>query len=562
MTRLSRKTRFNKSSYSTLLIAVACFLILPTCSDLTDSVVKNEESLRSQVSGVDSGEKLDPVVRWAEGHFIDLAEQIPGFAGYYLTEDEEKIITLVKEGETGNPVRQRIANYVNANISSNRIFSTDKIRIEEAKYSYNELNEWRGKIRKTVMDLPGVVFLDLDERLNRLTIGVSSDSYTQSIESQLSSFQVPSEAINFEVTQIRISGDRNREAVKTNFYSHKDIRDKFRPVIGGIALNICTLGMVANWGGQEVFITNSHCTDEIASLDSNPEKYYQPDYDPLVGDNNYIGEEIYDVSAPRYSDAALMKFDNDESGKYGEIARTTGRTWQWQISGSIDISHETETFEIVKDNRAAVINMPVYKTGKTTGSTGGYVAKTCIDITNWASTGTLYCQFVADPLYNQPGDSGSPVMYDGGLADIEDGEVELMGILWGIYGPDENGLEAGIYSPISGVKTDLGSTNNPLFTYAKIDVAISGPSFIDEDGSYNWDAVIHNETGTVGYQWSIKWSGSSSWNTLGTGSSQSVNVTSDTDFTLKLVATDDISQGEVTSLVVVEIDCDPANPCN
>lgn len=198
--------------------------------------------------------------------------------------------------------------------------------------------------------------------------------------------------------------------------------------------------------------------------------------------------------------------------------------------------------------------MPLNKMGQKTGWTLGYVSDTCVDYA-WSlkANGKILCQDAVDQMYWEGTDSGSPVFYN---HTTPAGDVELVGIFWGGFEDQEKA----VFSRRSNIREDLGD-----FEVADppISVSISGPGLIEQTGVYNWDANVSEQEGSVSYQWSIQWDGSSSWSNLGTSSSQSVSVNNDTDFTLRVEVTDASDSDTALRSVTVNLGgCSPTDPCS
>ena len=118
----------------------------------------------------------------------------------------------------------------------------------------------------------------------------------------------------------------------------------------------------------------------------------------------------------RYSDAAFIEYSSGTSYNQGKIAKTT-------TIGSLNVDHSAK-FRIIAERTALTDGEFIYKVGRTTGWTGGYVSETCIrvDITG---NRTLLCQGIANVRADE-GDSGSPVF------SVSSGnDVEILGSLWG-----------------------------------------------------------------------------------------------------------------------------------
>lgn len=134
---------------------------------------------------------------------------------------------------------------------------------------------------------------------------------------------------------------------------------------------------------------------------------------------------------------------------FGHIARTPDR--------SIIIDQSNPFFQITAEENGGISNgWFVYKQGRRTGWTYGWVTKSCFDIANYVSGIRMNCQFYADYL-SDGGDSGGPVFapYNGGYM--------LVGIHWAKK--DDNGW--GLFSGYRGIEIDLvGSRNSGrVFSY-------------------------------------------------------------------------------------------------
>ena len=220
--------------------------------------------------------------------------------------------------------------------------------IIKGDYDVVELAKWK-KSFSPALDGQEIVFVDLDERRNRVTIGVVGDPSRQRFEALAKSLGVPFEALIIEETQpIRF---------------HASLRDKSRPVPGGVqieidtgvfAFKICTLGFNVVRNGRDGFVTNSHCTKNRGV--SNDDDFHQPN-DPLFSGNK-IGDEDSDPPyftggvCPsgrkcRFSDSAYADYRIDR-GRF-EIARTTNNV------GSLTINGFPSVFRIMSETPDSVV---------------------------------------------------------------------------------------------------------------------------------------------------------------------------------------------------------------
>jgi len=421
--------------------------------------------------------------------------------------------------------------------------------------------------------------MDLDEYNNRIKIGVTDKKYISQIETALDQFPVPRQAVGIEVMGKVIidSKPSNQQKYLPNtnkLQSYQTLRDKVRPLTGGLDIDVysgrelsnCSMGIIAKWGSTDVMITAGHCTYKTGELNKD-----------AVGQSSLcdiVGEEIFDPDFNvdsqgrrfRYSDAEIFRLTTNEFA-FGTVALTNGRSQTWGENPDYQSQiRETPSRLTYVDEIEPLINMPVVKTGSETGSTIGYIENTCINITTQEPTPEgypfWYCQSSASPLYNKRGDSGGPVITDY-VDGIEMGEAFLVGLHVGKIGDETDGSGKGFFSPLSGLRTDLNTSLRKL-SFIPVNGNIFGPNSINDTGTYTYQFELNNSVGTVSYQWDIQWEGSSIWNSLGTSSSQSVSISDNTNFTIRMTVNDDVGTKIDHFPVTVNVssgDCSELEPC-
>lgn len=389
---------------------------------------------------------------------VKIAEQAPGFGGMYFDDKGVLQIYMKNAAELRGAdamksakaqVTAAIAKVLGAEFlaqSATRRARAQEPNIIKGDYDIVELARWK-KSLGAALGGQEIVFTDLDERRNRVTVGVIGDPSRQRIEALAKSLGVPAEALIVEETQpIRF---------------HASLRDKLRPVPGGaqieidtgvFAFKICTLGFNVVRNGRDGFVTNSHCTKNRGV--SNDDDFHQPN-DPLLSGNK-IGDE--DADPPyftggvcpagrkcRFSDSAYADY-RIERGRF-EIARTTNNV------GSLTINGFPSVFRIMSETPDPMVGIRLNKVGRTTGWAFGDVRSTCIDV-NVADTDIrLLCQSRVARVsgtnkLTDNGDSGSPVFAILPTAS----QASLHGILWG--GPDDG--SSFVFSPMSLIEQELG----------------------------------------------------------------------------------------------------------
>ncbi|MBM3642572.1 MAG: hypothetical protein FJX15_14980, partial [Alphaproteobacteria bacterium] len=328
---------------------------------------------------------------------VKIAEQAPGFGGMYFDEKGALQVYMknaaeLRSADSMKAARSRVTSAI-ANVLGADFLTQNAARkgraqepnIIKGDYDVIELAKWKKSV-SPALDGQEIVFVDLDERRNRVTIGVVGDPSRQRFEALAKSLGIPFEALIIEETQpIRF---------------HASLRDKSRPVPGGVqieidtgifAFKICTLGFNVIRNGRDGFVTNSHCTKNRGV--SNDDDFHQPN-DPLLSGNK-IGDE--DADPPyftggvcpsgrkcRFSDSAYADYRIDR-GRF-EIARTTNNV------GSLTINGFPSVFRIMSETPDSVVGMRLNKVGRTTGWAFGDVRSTCIDVNVAGTDVRLLCQ--------------------------------------------------------------------------------------------------------------------------------------------------------------------------
>jgi len=261
-----------------------------------------------------------------------------------------------------------------------------------------------------------VLLTDVDERRNRVIIGIRPESDQSNIQNALEKYNLRGDMVIVEEREITVE--------------QKHVRNRFRPLVAGIQLDIgftsvCTIGAVVEFpNGRGGAITNSHCSDTRGVADGT---FYKQPRDGFFG-SNAIGLEIADPAwdvvssrcasgrSCRYTDSNMIQIDTGVDVENGSIARI-GSWGSRTISSSDDEYEATQLAFFTLDGEALT------KVGRTTGKTAGVVNATCVtnNVVNSSGTTTNFtrlCDFEmvsttgvggsVSPL-SGGGDSGSPV---------------------------------------------------------------------------------------------------------------------------------------------------------
>jgi len=400
------------------LVPVAALLAAVACSDATPT----DPALNGTPPELQVTQAPD---------LANLARAIPGFGGLFI---DHGVPTVYLTNPTDRTAMERAL----GDFASSRGSTAAQIHVLQGRYSLQQLDHWTRQVTTDAFSIAGVVYTDLDEATNRVTVGVDRGSATPSVRSLAARLGIPAEAVVVKQTE------------PISFAA--TLRDQVTPVVAGLQINfsnfLCSIGFNAVSGGQNSFLTASHCTDRQGGVEGT--LYYQPLASTA---NSFIGTEVADPKyfrgsgCPkghrcRFSDASREAYASGVPFTLGGIAQTSGPN-----NGSLTIAG---TFHVTADG-SAIVGDVVNKIGRTTGWTQGVVSATCVTTGVSGSNIVQLCQTFVNAGVGG-GDSGSDV-----FAQTGGSNVTLLGILWG---GNSSGTQF-VYSPISNIEQELG----PLTTH-------------------------------------------------------------------------------------------------
>jgi len=403
------------------LLVVIMMLAVSACQETSEPTAPDIQPEAPDLRQLSQEPSPDPMA---------VARAVPGFGGLFLDPSGRPAVYLTD-------LRQRdVAERALTGFALSEGFSAAQLKVLKGDFDYLTLDRWHNRATPQALAVPGAVFADLDERSNRVRIGVENGAAEAGVKQVLARLGIPASAVIVERTApIRLAAT---------------LRNRVRPVRGGLQINftgfLCTLGFNALKNGVSSFITNSHCTQTQGGNQGT--LYYQPLASTA---NSSIGIEVADPTyfqggvCPagrrcRYSDAARARYNSGVSFNLARIARTTSRG---ALSGSLTISTANPSFTITVERANPVAGSQANKIGRTTGWTFGQVSATCVAVNVSGTSITQLCQSLVSAGVGA-GDSGSPVFSWSGTG----GNITLLGILWG--GSSDGALFA--FSPMSGIE--------------------------------------------------------------------------------------------------------------
>lgn len=427
-------------------------LLAASCTDLPPT---EPSALEPDAPNLALSAQMPPgMTRGIDAEFVRTANEVPGFGGLYY--DESGRMVVVMAGDPDRTLDARSDETLRRRIQETRgvAAATAEIVIQQGDYDFIELDAINRRVLP-VLAVGGVVLTHIDERRNRVRVGVDGPAAAQAVEEWLAAHDVPREAVIIEET----------EPIRP--MTGHTLRNRVRPVAGGLQIAferpgvgffVCTLGANVRVSGpgasQPHFITNSHCTAERSTVTGTT--YWQ--HSPFA-DETEIGVEVLDppfFTAPcfagwvcRWSDASMARYNRGGGAalSFGSIYRT--KSFGTGVSaGSLEIEEDTPPrFRIVADEPFPVLGETLNKIGRTTGWTRGDVAATCVHVgvAGAVPPTAMLCQDIVLASV-AGGDSGSPV-----FRQVDDSrDVVFYGLLWG------GGTGLFVFSALDNIQFELG----------------------------------------------------------------------------------------------------------
>ncbi len=409
----------------------------------------------------------------------------PGFAGAFIDETGTLVVRDVRQVSNGEDRANQLASALSSRLLTN-VAAGRKVRRESADFSFAQLRDWLRALMR--VRLPSdVATFDIDERRNRLVVGLTSMSAIPAMEAAVKSAGVPLHALVLE------KAPRTTLLQAGAFPNDTSLRHPVRPLVGGVKIDVeavgtsggpCTAGFTLTVGGVPSFVTVSHCTTNYASYDNGRIRqpgqlfYFGTIFDFFIGRESVDvphqwglgdGHCPYSAVGCRWSDAAVIGVDPGIPVSVGRIARASQTNGSMVLGGyppSVLLAQNSGHWRVLgrEELFPPLPGAPVMKIGAATDQTTGAISRTYIyevrDPSAPMEQKWLLCQFeVTGPAYC--GDSGGPVV---GVLSSQSGTVALLGIAYsGIEGSACNGSPfiGYRYSPITGVIADLYNAYTP-----------------------------------------------------------------------------------------------------
>lgn len=346
---------------------------------------------------------------------------VPGFAGMYYDETGRLVVRVV-QAEAAPAARRAIAT-----VFGPEALPAEGWVAEPATYTFAQLKALQERITPEILAQPGAVLTDVDERANRVAIGIEDARARPVMEKLLRGLAVMREAIDIvEVGPIRPS----------------HVQGAWRPLTGGLQIetpgSYCTLGFSAVQAGQLGFVTNSHCTQTQGGVESTIAS--QPVYP------NTVGTEVTD---PGYSTGGSCPAGrlcrNSDSAFF--LAHTSVNPLVARTPAPFDLNI-SQWLEVPSKVLYPSQGQVVHKTGRTSGTSSGTIQWACATVNGGGVPHTYFCNYIATSTQQigAPGDSGSPVYF------LSGNTAQLTGLMWGAGSNPWNFA----FAPLGSIQGELG----------------------------------------------------------------------------------------------------------
>lgn len=389
--------------------------------------------------------------------FVKVNEKLAGFGGLYFDDNGDLNIYLTNPNGQGlvkaalnhafgdNEI-ENMSPRTHRNFKGKPTLPINKFRIIKAKYNFKQLHDWK-KLSDNVFSIDSVISTDIDDRNNRITIGVTDLSQENLIRDYIDSLGIPQEALTIKQQQQRVNHNHN--------WSPTTLQGANNTLRGGLYIkgssgSNCSMGprVIATHNNEEYigFLTNSHCTTTRGVTDG----------DTFTQGGRYVGTEQIDI--PSFSclgnntcyntDAVFVGTVNGEGVEgtvKGEHFHTIGLN-----DGSINL-HKNHKLKQAGWGDNAVIGAIMDKVGRKSGWTYGKVYEICFDVRASNDNSIIRCSNAVKRLNNTykmslGGDSGAPV-FKWSSPDW----ARLNGVLWGGL-PDDSDF---VYTPFNSIRSDF-----------------------------------------------------------------------------------------------------------
>lgn len=443
---------------SWVLPAILLTAVLACAPEGTGSVGPEVASFSSRDAG-SSDELLS-----LDEELLQIGESVEGFGGLKVASGRVLLILQDTTTERVQAALGRITWALSRSRGELRHALGLPIEVHRAPFTFATLHAWRRLVDESDLG-PGLVFTDTDEEGNTVTVGVADEPAKTRFVAALERLGIPPQAVRVIVTA------HPRPSVS--------LTDVVSPTAGGVQVPVSwseagvgrTKGSsltgnvvwLAGNSSDAHFVTCAHCTAKAFRSDP-PSTWYQATVlHPQMSGAGEVADPAFFAggSCPqgkvcRWSEAAIVKYGASASNWFPQVA--------WAPNS---FTLEILSYYLIDQSPASIGNSWYVKTGRTTGSSSGYVTQSCVTFTpNYAgymalgdtlpSNAIFLCQHWAS-YSSSGGDSGAPVYQ---IPNSPPSPTAV--VMRGVHHAGASGTLS-VFSPISGVNKDFGIVRWDLY---------------------------------------------------------------------------------------------------
>lgn len=188
-------------------LAAAAALFAAGCKDAkTSTTVAAPEAPGISAAAVPELPAQFGRFRPGEEHSVELAREVPGFGGFYLddTGDLHAYLTDLKQSALAREslarvLAERQRDYTQ---TEHRMRTRSEIIIHQGQFTFLQFADWRNQLEDPIMRVPGVVWIGLDEHINRVAVGIDrarSSAAEALVVRKLAELGIPREVVSTEL---------------------------------------------------------------------------------------------------------------------------------------------------------------------------------------------------------------------------------------------------------------------------------------------------------------------------------------------------------------------------
>lgn len=437
-------------------VVVTLALLVAACDSPDVTEPTNELAVAAPIATSASLGSANAQPRGMDALFVSLNREVPGFGGMFIEPDEAVLYVYLKDLGRSQGISTAFERRFGPSLLRQRVGREGTVKeltlkFLPAEFDAEELFGWKNSLYGVWREY-GMEMLDLDERNNRVHVGVATQAMVNPVLEHASELGIPDGAVFVEVMSraIPMSGPALTGSSAT-------VNETVR---GGIkVVNLfstfsptgeCTLGFNAIRNGVRGFVTASHCTSKVFALDAPMEEDLFNSAGALIGKEYVDPLPIVEIPPSRNTDAAFIRLMNSTTNPWelGTLFLGSGEPVT-EIFSREDMQIGEHWWEF---SHPIMIGASIEKYGISTGLTTGVQNETCLIMNGGDPTETFVVRClskVVGPVL--AGDSGGPVFQRSSWP--AQGGVNIAGITSIGFAPQN----VYFYSPVGEIVKELGA---------------------------------------------------------------------------------------------------------